>query len=88
MFINEVRVENEMLPKLEKMVNFQTKGSRNPKMNEKNLKKLYAQKTFWRGNIRNALCCAFYCVNDNKEVNVTIPQTMHSILCHNNLILN
>jgi hypothetical protein len=35
----------------------------------------------------NALCWAFYCVNDNKEVNVTTPQTMHCIFCHNNLIL-
>jgi hypothetical protein len=32
------------------------------------------------------LCRAFYCVNDNKEVNVTIPQIMHCILCHNNPI--
>jgi hypothetical protein len=35
-----------MLPKLEKMGSFQTKGSRNPKMNEKNLKKLDAQRNF------------------------------------------
>jgi hypothetical protein len=34
------------------------------------------------------LCWAFYCVKDNKEVNVTTPQTMRYILCHNNLILN
>jgi hypothetical protein len=45
-------------------------------MNENNLKKLHAQRTFWRGNNRNALCWAFYCVNDNKEINVTTPQTM------------
>ncbi len=34
------------------------------------------------------MCWAFYCVNDNKKVNVTTPQTMHCILCHNNPILN
>ncbi len=45
-------------------------------MNEKNFKKLYAQRTFWRGNSRNTSCWAFYYVNDNKEVNVTTPQTM------------
>jgi hypothetical protein len=45
-----------MLVKLEEMVNLQTKGSRNLEMNEKNLKKLYAQRTFWRGNSRNTLC--------------------------------
>jgi hypothetical protein len=57
-------------------------------MNENNLKKLHVQKTFWRGNNINALCWKFYCVNDNKEVNVIAFQTMHCILCHNNPILN
>ncbi len=55
-FMNEVWIEDEMLVKLEEMVNLQTKGSRNLEMNEKNLKKLYAQRTFWRGNSRNTLC--------------------------------
>jgi hypothetical protein len=54
--MNEIRIKDEMSVKLEEMVSLQTKGSRNFKMNEKNLKKLYAQKTFWRGNSRNALC--------------------------------
>jgi hypothetical protein len=45
-------------------------------MNQNNLKKLDAQIPFWRGNNRNALCWAFYCVNDNKEINATTPQTM------------
>jgi hypothetical protein len=57
-------------------------------MNEKNLKNLHAQKTFWRRNSKNALCWAFYCGNDNKEVNVIAPQTMCCILCHNSPILN
>ncbi len=74
--MNEVKIEDETLPKLEEMGSFWIEGSRNPKMNENNLKKLHAQRTFWRGNNRNALCWAFYCVNDNKEINVTTPQTM------------
>jgi hypothetical protein len=78
-FMNEIRVEDEMLPKLEKLGNFQTKGSKNPTTNEMFLKKLHAQRVFWRRNSKNALCWAFYCVNDNKEVNVTILQTMHCI---------
>ncbi len=86
--MNEIRIKDEMSVKLEEMVSFQTKGSKFLKMNEKNLKKLYAQKTFWRGNTRNALCWAFYCVNDNKEVNATTSQTMQCIICHNNPILN
>jgi hypothetical protein len=36
-FMNEVKVKDEMLPKLEEMGNFQTKGSRNLEMNEKKL---------------------------------------------------
>jgi hypothetical protein len=64
-----------MLVKLEEMVSLQIEGSRNLEMNEKNeknLKKLRAQKTFWRGNSIIALCWAFYCVNDNEEVNAKI----------------
>jgi hypothetical protein len=86
--MNEVRIENELLVELEEMGNFQIKGSRNLEMNENNLKKLHAQRVFWRGNNKNALCWAFYCFNDNKEVNLTTLQIMHCILCHNNPILN
>jgi hypothetical protein len=57
-------------------------------MNENKLMKLHAQNVFWRGNNKNALCWAFYCVNDNKEVNVIASQTMCCILCQNNQILN
>ncbi len=53
-----------------------------------NEKYIYVQRAFWRGNNINALCQAFYCVNDNKEVNAIAPQTMWCILCHNNPILN
>ncbi len=87
-FMNEVRIEDEMLLKLEEMGSFQIEGSRHLEMNEKNFKKLHAQRNFWRGNSRNALCWAFYCVNDNKELNVTTFQTMRCILCHNNPISN
>jgi len=70
------------------MVSIQTEGNMNSKMNEKYLKKLYAQRIFWRINNRNSLCWAFYCVNDNKEVNSTTLQTRWCILCHNDPILN
>jgi hypothetical protein len=46
-------------------------------MNENNFKKLHAQRVFWRGNNKTALCWAYYCDNDNKEINVTNLQTMH-----------
>jgi hypothetical protein len=47
-FMNEVRIEDEMLLELEEMNTLQTKRSRNPEMNQNNLKKLHAQKTFWK----------------------------------------
>jgi hypothetical protein len=87
-FMNEVRIKDEILPKPEEMVSLQVEGIRNVKMNENHLKKLHAQRTFWRGNNINELCWAFYCVNDNIKVNVITPQTMHCILWHNNPILN
>jgi hypothetical protein len=70
------------------MGSLQIEGNRSPEMNENNLKKLHAWRTFWRGNNKNALCWAFNCVNDNKEVNVTTLQTIECNLCHNNPILN
>jgi hypothetical protein len=97
-FMNEVKMEDEPLLELQENINlqgnenFQIEGSRNPKMNEEkmkeNFKKLHAQKSSWRGNNRNVLCWAFYCVNDKKEVNITTPQTIHCIFCHSNPILN
>jgi hypothetical protein len=45
-FMNEVKMEDEPLPKPKKNGSFQTKGSRNFKMNDNNLKKLYAQRDF------------------------------------------
>jgi hypothetical protein len=51
-FMSEVKIEDEMLVELEKMVNFQTKGSKNLEINEKYFKKLYAQRTFWRRSNR------------------------------------
>jgi hypothetical protein len=54
--MNEVKIQDEMLVEAEEMVSLQTKGCRNLEMNGKNFKKLYVQRTFWRGNSRSALC--------------------------------
>ncbi len=86
--MNEVRIKDEILPKPKEMVSFQIEGIRNVKINESHFKKLHAQRAFWRGNNINALCQAFYRVNDNKKTNLIAPQTMYCILCHNNPILN
>jgi hypothetical protein len=87
-FMNEIKIEDELLLELEEMRSLQTKGSTDPKKKENNLKKLQVQTIFWSRNSRNALCWAFYCVNDNKKINVIALQTMHYIFCHNNPILN
>jgi hypothetical protein len=61
-------------------------------MNEKkmkdNLNKFHAQRSFWKENIINVLCWAFYCINDDKKVDMITFQTMCCILCNNNPILN
>jgi hypothetical protein len=62
-------------------------GMNEEKMKE-NFKKLHVQRSFWRGNSKIVLCWAFYYVNDSKEINVIVPQTMCCILCHSNPILN
>jgi hypothetical protein len=85
-------MENELLLEPQEIWRIQIEGSRNPNMNEEkmkdNLKKLRAQRSFWRTNNINVLCWAFYCVNDNKEVNVTTFLSMCCILYHSNLVLN
>ncbi len=72
-FMNKVRMEYEPLQELEKKCKLvQTEGSRNPKNYEKemkeNLKKLYAQRLFWKSNNKNALCWAFYYDNITKKL--------------------
>jgi hypothetical protein len=49
---------------------------------------LHTQRLLWKPNIKNALCWAFYCVNDNKKNDLTTPQTMHCIFYYNSPILN
>jgi hypothetical protein len=56
------------------------------KMKE-HLKKLHFQRKNWRHDSRNALCWSFYCVNNNKLVDVKCFQLMKCIFCHFNLIL-
>jgi hypothetical protein len=39
---------------------------------EKNLQTLHNQRKIWRGHNNNAICWAFYCVNDDKKVDLEI----------------
>jgi hypothetical protein len=43
---------------------------------KENLKKLRAQRIFWKLHSINALCWAFLCVNDKNEVDLIATQIM------------
>jgi len=62
-FMNEIRMEDELLLELQENGSIQTKGSRNLDMNEEkmkdNLKKLHAQRSFWKTNNINVSCQTF-----------------------------
>jgi len=47
-----------------------------------NLQKLHAQRLLWKPRRRNAICWAFYVVNDNKPMDGKIPQVMKCHLCY------
>ncbi len=51
------------------------------------LKTLHFQRKKWREDGRNALCWSFYCVNDNKPMDVKCFQLMKCIFCYANSIL-
>ncbi len=55
-------------------------------MKEK-LEKLHFQRKKWRHDSKIALCWSFYCVNNNKRVDVKCSQLMKCIFCHFNPIL-
>jgi len=49
------------------------------------IKNLHVQRKFWKPHWKISLTCwAFYCVNDNTNVDLENPQIMHCILCHKN----
>ncbi len=72
-----------------KCPNISKKNAKNneDKMKE-DLRKLHAQRLFWKPNNRNALCWAFDYVNDNKKVDLITFQIMHCIFWYNSRILN
>jgi hypothetical protein len=49
---------------------------------------LHAQRLFWKPHSKNALYWPFFCVNNNKEVDLTALEIMHYIFSYNSLILN
>ncbi len=55
--------------------------------NEKKLKKLHLQRRKWKNNSKNALCWSFFCVNDNKPMDINFFQFMKCIFCYVSLFL-
>ncbi len=53
---------------------------------KKNLK-ICIFKDKWRHDNKNALCWSFYCVNENKLMDVKCSQLMRCILCYITLVL-
>jgi len=78
-FMNDVMEEYEINP------NLQTKISQNLQNEKKtmkmNIKRLHVQRIMWKSHGIICLCCVFFCVNDNKDVDVKCPQTMTCIIC-------
>jgi hypothetical protein len=48
---------------------------------------LHAYKLFWKPRGRNALCWAFYVVNDNTQEDGNILQVMGCMICHSEYVL-
>jgi hypothetical protein len=53
---------------------------------QNNIISLHVQRKFWKPHGRTLLCWAFYCENDNANVDLENPQIMSCILCHKNLV--
>jgi hypothetical protein len=79
-FMIEVRMEDEPLQEPKENVSVQSEGNKKLKINEEvmteNLRKLHAQRLFWKLHSINSLK-VFLCVNDNNEVDLIAPQIMH-----------
>ncbi len=66
-------MEEEIMEEKSKIqASWQTKKYVNVNEREEKMKEffknLHLQRSKWRHDIRNALCCSFQCVNDNKLV--------------------
>jgi len=64
--------------------NCMKRKSKNLEKNEEKmkeiLKKVHAQRLFWKPHSKNALCWAFFYLNGNKEVDLIVLQIMHYLL--------
>jgi hypothetical protein len=54
---------------------------------ERNLQTLHVQRKIWKGYNRNAICWAFYFVNENKDVDPKNLPVKSCLFCYNSLIM-
>jgi len=50
---------------------------------EKKFQTLHIQRKRWKGHKGNAICYIFYCVNDDKEVDLGNLQVTRCLFCYN-----
>lgn len=85
-YMNDVVMEERW----EDNPNVQIERNKNPNNEEEimknHLKKLHAQRIFWKLHRTTSLCWVFYYVNDNQEVNVKHANIMCHILCYNGMV--
>jgi hypothetical protein len=90
LYLNDVVMEKKkMEEEFEIQSSLQTKKNINANEGKKKGKfeKLHFQRKKLKHDNRNVLCWSFYCVNDNKPVNVKCFQLMRCIPCYANPIL-
>ncbi len=94
-FQNDISLEEEPLPKTSQgNESLQTQLSIVPKSDQENVNQrfhvLHAQRLFWKPYGKNALCWAFYVINDNTQSDALY--VMSQIVClfyyKNQIILN
>ncbi len=88
-FINKVIMEKQNVeekfkinPSLEYEIggNLQTD---NEEIMQQHFKKLHSKRKIWKLEGRNDMCWYFFCINDNKTVNLEQPQIVRCLLCYN-----
>ncbi len=83
---HNVKEQFEINPSLESEIGGNLQIDNEKKIMQQHFKKLHIQRKFWKPKGRNALCWSFFCINDNKLVNLEQPQIRRCLLCYNALM--
>ncbi len=86
--MNDIMEETyEENPNLQAKINKNPKGQNEQDIKYNNIKNLHVQRKYWKPNGRTLLCWAFYCVNDNRNVDLENTQIMCFVFFHKNVII-